>query len=341
MTRGARLRALLQAGVALYLAAVAVIAVLLCAFADAFWPATLLAFGPRWIWGAPLVVLVPAALAAGDRRRRLLAALAVAAAIWVGPILDLRLPVARLGRLGLTRDLRVMTYNIGGGEMDPEALRAQVRELGPDLFAVQERSFPFAGKGIPAMPYSGSCGSEQCLWSRFPITSTDARDPADLLARHGSGSIALYQVRSPRGPLRVLNVHLATVREGVASVMQRAFRGVPALEENTRERALESEIARAYADRGSGSLLVMGDFNLPVESAIYRRSWGSLPNALSETGFGLVSTKHTRWHGVRIDHVLAGPGWQVLRAWVGPGLGGDHRPVLADLHWAGTTPDPG
>ena len=79
----------------------------------------------------------------------------------------------------------------------------------------------------------------------------------------------------------------------------------------------------------------MGDFNLPVESAIYRRSWGSFHNALSETGLGLVPTKHTRWHGVRIDHVLAGPGWQAIRAWVGPGLGGDHRPVIADLRWVG------
>jgi endonuclease/exonuclease/phosphatase (EEP) superfamily protein YafD len=38
---------------------------------------------------------------------------------------------------------------------------------------------------------------------------------------------------------------------------------------------------------------------------------------------------------VRIDHVLAGPGWEVLRAFVGPGLGGDHRPVVADLRWVG------
>jgi hypothetical protein len=33
--------------------------------------------------------------------------------------------------------------------------------------------------------------------------------------------------------------------------------------------------------------------------------------------------------------VLAGPGWKVLRAWVGPGFGGDHRPMLADLKWVG------
>ncbi len=329
--------------VALYLAALTVVAVLLCGFADAFWPGTLIAFGPRWVWGVPLVVLVPAALA---WERRLLAGLAAGAAIFLGPILDLRVPVGPLAR-GLAgaraRDLRVMTYNVGGSDdrhqdlaaIEPDALRALVRAIDPDIVGFQERTFPLTGVGLPALPYSGKCDSEQCLYSHFPIEATDARDRADLLAQHGSGSIVRYSLRTPRGPLQVVNVHLATVRNGLAAVMDHAWRGLPDLDANTRERALESEIARAWAERGAGPLLVMGDFNLPVESAIYRRSWGSFTNALAVAGLGLVSTTHTRWHGVRIDHVLAGPGWEVLRAWVGPGLGGDHRPVVADLAWAG------
>ena len=320
--------------VALYVAALAVVAVLLSWFADVLWPGTLIAFGPRWIWGAPLAVLVPAALAYD---RRLLVPLAAAAAIFVGPVLDVRFPALRLIGRGAApaRDLRVMTYNIGGGEISGDALRALVRELGPDVIALQERSVNLTGGGLPFLPYSGSASGEQGLYSRFPIVATDARDRADLLARHGSGSIVRYEIATPRGPVQVVNVHLATVRDGLASVMHRLWRGLPELDANTRERALESEIARGWADRGAGPRLVLGDFNIPVESAIYRRSWGAFTNALSEAGVGLVPTKHTRWHGVRIDHVLAGPGWRVLSAWVGPGLGGDHRPVIADLAWVG------
>ena len=34
---------------------------------------------------------------------------------------------------------------------------------------------------------------------------------------------------------------------------------------------------------------------------------------------------------VRIDHILAGPGWRCGRCWVGPDVGSPHRPLLADL----------
>jgi hypothetical protein len=68
-----------------------------------------------------------------------------------------------------------------------------------------------------------------------------------------------------------------------------------------------------------------------VESAIYREAWGAWTNAFSHAGFGLGWSKYTRWHGVRVDHVLYPAGWECLRAWVEPGLGLDHRPVVADL----------
>jgi endonuclease/exonuclease/phosphatase (EEP) superfamily protein YafD len=331
--KNARIQARFQALVVVYLAALAAIAVLLGAATDVLWPATVLAFAPRWVWGVPLLLLAPAA--AVLHRPWLLLALMAGAVVWAGPILDVRIPVARLARGGAARDLRVMTYNIGGGDIAPEALRAQVKELDVDVLAVQERSFALGGRDLPRFPYSGSCDSEQCLWSRFPIVSREARDRSDLLAMHGSGSMVQYRVRARRGTIRVVNVHLATVREGLAAVLRQALGGAPALEENTRERALESQIARAFAARGTGPLLVMGDFNLPVESAVFRRSWGSFHNALSEACWGICRTKHTRWHGVRIDHVLAGPGWEVIDAFVAPGLGGDHRPVVADLRWVG------
>jgi endonuclease/exonuclease/phosphatase (EEP) superfamily protein YafD len=38
---------------------------------------------------------------------------------------------------------------------------------------------------------------------------------------------------------------------------------------------------------------------------------------------------------VRIDHILLGPGWTSDRAFIGPHLNGDHRPLVADLTWSG------
>ena len=49
-----------------YLIVIGAVWLLLWLLADRWWPATILAFGPRWIYGLPLVVLVP--MAAGGRR---------------------------------------------------------------------------------------------------------------------------------------------------------------------------------------------------------------------------------------------------------------------------------
>ena len=98
---------------------------------------------------------------------------------------------------------------------------------------------------------------------------------------------------------------------------------------------MESLLAHAFAIQSKGPLLVAGDFNMPEESAIYRRHWSGLNNAFSCAGYGFGTSKETRWHGIRIDHVLLGPGWSCLHTQVGPHLGGDHRPMVADLAWSG------
>src|SRR5439155_5647959 len=97
----------------------------------------------------------------------------------------------------------------------------------------------------------------------------------------------------------------------------------------------QSEAISPRAKETRGPVLLAGDFNLPVESAIYRRSWSSFSNAFSTAGLGWGHTKLTSWHGVRIDHVLAGPGWQFRRCWVGPDVGSDHRPLIAEAQWVG------
>jgi endonuclease/exonuclease/phosphatase family metal-dependent hydrolase len=76
----------------------------------------------------------------------------------------------------------------------------------------------------------------------------------------------------------------------------------------------------------------MGDFNMPTDSGIYQQFWSDFQDAHSKAGFGLGSTKKTRWFGIRIDHILAGSEWKILRSWVAtPAQGSDHAPLVADL----------
>ena len=80
-----------------------------------------------------------------------------------------------------------------------------------------------------------------------------------------------------------------------------------------------------------GPLVVAGDFNLPPESRVFRRHWGDLTDAFGAAGFGFGSSKHTSWHGVRIDHILYNRSWTCEWCGVGPALGSDHSPVIAHL----------
>ena len=95
-----------------------------------------------------------------------------------------------------------------------------------------------------------------------------------------------------------------------------------------RDSRLGPRTRRAFA---SVWAIVAGDFNLPLESAIYRRDWATLQNAFSAAGFGLGHTKRSRWFGIRIDHVLAGSKSRIERCWIGPDVGSDHRPLVAEL----------
>ena len=95
------------------------------------------------------------------------------------------------------------------------------------------------------------------------------------------------------------------------------------------------EAVRSPLAQAPQPFLVAGDFNLPSDSAIYRRDWASLPSAFETAGNGFGTSKRTGWFGVRIDHILLGPGWTCDRAFIGPHLNGDHRPLVADLTWSG------
>jgi vancomycin resistance protein VanJ len=331
-------KGLLTACVWLYLLGVFAVALLLLVLSDRWWVATVILFAPRWIWALPLAVLVPWALFA---RRRLLLLLGLAALLVVFPVMGFELPaLSALTGEDEHRDLRVMTYNVGGGHPDPADLAPLLEQIAPDVALFQECDslLTAAQRSLQQTGWYVDIKWGSCIASRYPIRKVDVRDPRDVWEMGGSGAIVRYEIEAPGLLVNIVNVHLETVREGLAEVMHRAWRGAPGLSANIRQRDLESGLARAWTERAEGPLVVTGDFNMPIESAIYRRHWSSFTNVFSEVGFGFGTTKQTKVHGIRIDHVLVGPGWRCLGAQVGPHLGMDHRPMVTDLHWQGEAP---
>ena len=133
----------------------------------------------------------------------------------------------------------------------------------------------------------------------------------------------------------LVTVHLETARKGLEWLVADVPPELAAPDLNARIRTMESERAAVWARVRSREVptLITGDFNLPVESRIYRDHWSGYDNAFEATGTGFGFSKHEgRWLHIRIDHVLAAPGWYDIRgAWVGLPVGSDHRPVIADL----------
>jgi len=146
----------------------------------------------------------------------------------------------------------------------------------------------------------------------------------------GSGDVVRYTMQTPSGPVNITNLHLETPRKGLEGILDGGFQ-TERMRANTALRTIESRLARRWVNADTLPTLVMGDFNTPVESRIFQDSWGDLTDAFSRVGFGFGMTRYNGWIRVRIDHVLAGPGWYADHAALGREMGSDHLPLIVDL----------
>lgn len=294
---------------------------------DAWWPATLMLYLPRWPLVLPIAVLLPVALLT---RRFVVAGLLIGVGgAGVGPHQGFNVPWPLLtGGRPEGATLRVVVFNAGG--VAPRAeLERFVGEVQPAVLVIPE--CPLL-KGDPTQTlggYAGRRSSGVCVFSRYPIRDFTVRDPADVWRLAGAGDISVATIEGPSGTFHVLALHLETVREGIEDLVH--FRTPRGLVEVTALRRHESELAREFIRDVQGPLLVMGDLNFPVESRIYQDFWGGYRNAFSDCGWGYGHTKETRWLGLRIDHVLMDARWHCSAATIGRDLGSDHRPLIVDV----------
>jgi vancomycin resistance protein VanJ len=310
----------------LYTFSIALVWLLVWAAGDRWWPATIVMFIPWYAWALPLVALAPAALLV---RRRLLWVLAFGLGLLLGPVMGLCLP----WRLLLAGDrsgpqVRVMTCNVHYNQLDTPALAAVLRETNPDIVALQYWSSRDEKVLFDPAVWHIRNEHEFGLATRYKIHAIEPLGHPPCAVR--------YDLEAPIGPLHFFNLHLNTPRDGLLAVQKKGWAGVPELEANIARRREESREITGWLAPQTGPVLIAGDFNTPTGSAIYREHWSSHTNAFSVAGFGWGLTQFTTHRtAVRIDHILAGPGWRVRRCWVGPFVGSEHRPVIADLEWVG------
>lgn len=323
---------LVVCGVWGYLFAILVAWVGLWHWGDRWGPMTVLLFGPRWVLLVPVVGL---AIAVFRSRPKLLVPLLISGAVVVGPVMGFNLGWRSwFGRSATGTPVRVVTYNAAGGSDLNTSLPWIIEETRADIIGFQEcgRALADAVRALPEIAWSRSVQDQLCLVSRFPIIGTRQLDRENFRAAGGSGIVIEYTLDLGERRLRLTNLHLDTPRAGLEPMREgNVMEGLHMLRSKSVVRDIESSQARRWIDTGDGTAVVLGDFNLPVESAIYRRHWGDMRNAFSIGGFGFGYTRYAGWVRARIDHILVGEEVQIVRARVGPDFGSDHRPMIAEL----------
>jgi endonuclease/exonuclease/phosphatase family metal-dependent hydrolase len=232
--------------------------------------------------------------------------------------------------------VRVVSFNVDGGRMVALTLPQLLERWNAQVVGFQECGEELAAAIHTVPGWYVNASPDLCLMSRYPIRSAEVMDRSGLdrvkqsetKEIGGAGYATRFILQGPAGPMRVANLHLETPRKGFEGLMDHDLRR---MRMNTEIREIESKMARAWVDSGSGPLVVLGDFNTPVESRIFQEHWSDLDDAFSVAGFGLGATKRNGWIRVRIDHVLTTDQWRAERIYTGTETYSDHFPLIADL----------
>ncbi len=297
-------------------------------FGDRTWWGTALIYSGRWPWLLPVALLAALALL---WRRQALIPIGLAALIVVGPVMGGRLSTAPLWHP--KAPIRILTFNVENGSVVSLRLKELLEATRPDIAGFQEcgpamRDALGSLEGWAAVDTAGGT----CFLSRYPLRAPPRRMAArDFQAAGGSAAAARYEVMAPIGTVTVFVLHLETPRHGVQHLLSDPSNAPRLIDANNILRDTESRAVRRWIDSTTPPRIVLGDFNLPVESIIWQQYWGGLTDAFNASGNGWGFTKLNGWIEVRIDHVLLDDELKAVGAHVGDDYGSDHLPFVAEI----------
>jgi endonuclease/exonuclease/phosphatase family metal-dependent hydrolase len=223
----------------------------------------------------------------------------------------------------ISSEISILSANIGGGGSKNE-LDSIGFSMEPDIILLQEARRIGVSKLFNDYDFK-ECISGLCIVSKYPFKQVK------VLSRklfQGWGIFAVfYEVETQFGMVSLANVHFETPRSVLMGLIYRTFDFSLAttIESN---RQFEAELVSLWSQNKSHTLIA-GDFNMPEDENTYQRNFTHLNNAIGTKGFGFNATKHTVWHGVRIDHVLYSDDFTLKTVDVIESINGDHRPVIA------------
>ena len=283
---------------------------------------------PRSVWLAIPGVALLASLVMRRWKPALISAVGVV--LVLGPIMDFRLPWTRVfGEEPIGQVVRIMTLNFGSYPINVERLRQLVAQERIDVLCFQE----LADNNPAFVAYLREgwyVSSNNKLASRFPILEEYPGMVQDSLdSGRYVGELTRVRVRLPNGRESSLaSVHLPTLKPGLIPLKNFEVQRI-----NLLWPWWDRQMSRTIdmlMERPALSFLAGGDFNMPAEHPRFQAYGPALHLAFNEVGFGYGYTRGTRMPWVRIDHVLGSAEWRFTRCWLGPFLGSDHLPVIAE-----------
>lgn len=218
--------------------------------------------------------------------------------------------------------LRVMTANLWTWHCDPRGFLRVIRDVDPDVLAVQELHPDTAGAIVEHFAYHALDPHHDTLGTA--IAAKRPFELARLATTHRGGWIARLNPPDWPGlavPVDFINMHFANP---LGWPWWRSYR--------LRRRELDT-LCRHVATTTTATVVV-GDFNASPAWPLYRALAATIPDA----AVGAATPRRTwRFKGVtppllRIDHVFVAGG-RASRTWTVQVPGADHLALVAELEF--------
>lgn len=249
--------------------------------------------------------------------------IAVAAAVGFGvsivPLLPYIAGESVPAAVATTREetFRLVSFNVWFRNPDMARVAEYIEKSNADAVVLLELTQPQAEMLLPLLPtyphyHMDTSRMGAAVFTKWPVMS------AESVPLSQGGAVAERVMLDWRGtPVSVLGVHL----NWPLGPRNSAYRN----------QELESVVALSKAQRGP--LLVAGDFNLTPWSEYFSDALEQSGLHDAALGFGLGRSWPAQFApvGIRIDHCLLSRHWRALSTSIGPSLGSDHLPLVADV----------
>lgn len=220
--------------------------------------------------------------------------------------------------------MNVTQFNWQDGDQPSKNMR-YILDQDADIVVIQEGLIYFSYEELKTVkpmlhelykkyPYRKKHFFDVGILSKYPYEEVES----PVLSRDTTGYfIKAWDVDAPGGELRVVSMHLSSMRlthsdsQIIESMnkpsgrRERARSVVKKLTGGFNSHAGQARAMRELLDETPGDVLVMGDMNETPGSFCYRMVCGDdLHDAWAETGFGPISTFNAHHLYVKIDHIL-------------------------------------